>query len=152
MEQLPADILGTVLDRLDPYSLAAAACASKQWQEEAYKEHRWQPFVLAVMGTAAASGQQGSWRKVFFQAAAGMAYLAIWQHFVQSSVATAAPIACQEVLAALASLLGAGGPSRMAYFRTSRHEHSCFEFLPSVMDVLGIDALLAHTKHAFVHA
>lgn len=71
MEQVPADLLGSVLDRLDPYSLAAAACASKQWQEEACKDHRWRPFALALVGTAGASGQQGSWRDSFFKAATG---------------------------------------------------------------------------------
>ena len=75
MEQVPADILGSVLDQLDPYSLAAAACACKHWQEEAYKEHRWQPFALALIGTASASRQQGSWRELFFQAAAGTTHL-----------------------------------------------------------------------------
>ena len=75
MEQLPADILGSVLDWLDPYSLAAAACASKQWQEEAYKDHRWQRFALALVGTARAGGQQESWRELFFQAAAGTTHV-----------------------------------------------------------------------------
>ena len=81
MEQVPADILGSVLDQLDPYSLAAAACASKQWQVEAYKEHRWRPFALALVGTASASQQQGSWRELFFQTATGTAHVTIWQHF-----------------------------------------------------------------------
>ncbi len=78
MEQLPADILGSVLDWLDPYSLAAAACASKQWQEEAYKDQRWRPFALAILGTARASGQQESWRELVFQAASGTAHMIIW--------------------------------------------------------------------------
>ena len=88
MEQLPADILGSVLDWLDPYSLAAAACASRQWQEEAYKEQRWRPFALALGGTARASGQQVSWRELFFQAATGTA------HVVQCS--TSSPWNCKQ--------------------------------------------------------
>ena len=79
VEQVPADILGSVLDQLDPYSLAAAACASKQWQQEAYKDHRWRPFALGLVGTASASGQQGSWRELFSQAATGTERMTVGQ-------------------------------------------------------------------------
>ena len=76
MEQIPADILGSVLDQLDPFNLAAAACTSKQWQEEAYKEHRWQPFAVAIKGMASSAGQQQPWRKLFFKAATSKVPLA----------------------------------------------------------------------------
>lgn len=87
MEQLPADILGSVLEWLDPYSLAAAACTSKQWQEEAYKDQRWRPFALALVGTARASGQQESWRELFFQAATGTSHTIERQHLSVSGAA-----------------------------------------------------------------
>ena len=71
VEQIPDDILGAVLDELDPFSLAAAACASKQWHEEANKDQRWQPFVAAVLHPASTSQQSQSWRQLFCQAAIG---------------------------------------------------------------------------------
>ncbi|CAK0773104.1 hypothetical protein CVIRNUC_004030 [Coccomyxa viridis] len=71
VEQMPHDILGAVLDELDPFSLAAAACASRQWHEEASKDHRWQPFVAAVLSPVSTPQQPQSWRELFCQAAVG---------------------------------------------------------------------------------
>ena len=83
VEQMPHDILGAVLDELDPFSLAAAACASRQWHEEASKDHRWQPFVAAVLSPASTPQQPQSWRELFCQAAVGWSLLltlALRQH------------------------------------------------------------------------
>ena len=83
VEEVPGDILGAVLNELDPYSLAAAACVSKQWHEEASKDHRWQPFAAAVLSPASTSQPPQSWRELFCQAAIGwllLLTLALQQH------------------------------------------------------------------------
>ena len=71
VEQIPDDILGAVLDELDPFALAAAACANKQWHVEASKDHRWRPFAAAMLSPASTSQQSQSWRELFCQAAIG---------------------------------------------------------------------------------
>ena len=77
VEQMPHDILEAVLDELDPFSLAAAACASRQWHEEASKDYRWQPFAAAVLSPASIPQQPQSWRGLFCQAAVGWSLLLI---------------------------------------------------------------------------
>jgi hypothetical protein len=71
MQQIPADVLGAVFDKLDPFALAAAACACKQWRIEAYKDDRWQPFAKAVLGRTANAMPPASWQNLFYQAAIG---------------------------------------------------------------------------------
>ena len=83
VEQIPDDILGAVLDQLDPFALAAAACANKQWHEEASKDHRWHAFVAVVLSPASSPQQSQSWRELFCQAAIGellLLALALHQH------------------------------------------------------------------------
>lgn len=72
IQQIPTEVLGLVLDQLDPFALAAAACTSRQWQQEAYKEHRWQVFCRTLMGDAGRAADSSiSRRKTFYLTATG---------------------------------------------------------------------------------
>lgn len=71
---IPHELLESILDRLDPFSLAAAACVCQSWHQHALGETRWKQFceiAKTVSGSNSGVCVGEQYRKRFARLATG---------------------------------------------------------------------------------
>ena len=73
-DDLPSDVLGRVLARLDPLSLASAGAVCQAWRAESQRDSHWQRFCMShlpIWGCAGAKPRE--WKREFERLAYGAA-------------------------------------------------------------------------------